>query len=111
MWEGTGDCTFFQAFPAVKCNNGIYYVYTSMNIQVGKWGNSLGIRIPGPVAKHFGLKDGSELDLSIGENSLVLKPAEKAKTKLVLDDLLRIMTPETLHGETDWAAPAGREEW
>jgi len=82
-----------------------------MNIYVGKWGNSLGLRIPGAVAKELGLHNGSELDLQTISGTLVLRPVPTPDANLSLDDLLAAITPETIHEETDWGDPQGREHW
>ena len=47
-----------------------------MNTQVGKWGNSLAVRIPGTYAKELHLKDGMELEVTRLENGLLLRPRE-----------------------------------
>ena len=82
-----------------------------MNIQVGKWGNSLGVRIPGTLAKELGLHDGSELDLQQVSGTLILRPVVRNEIEYSLEEMLARVTPESLHGETDWGAPAGKEEW
>jgi antitoxin MazE len=82
-----------------------------MNLQVGKWGNSLGMRIPVALAKELGIRDGSELDLQQISGSLVLRPVVKAEVEYSLEEMLAQITPESLHGETDWGAPEGREAW
>ena len=33
-------------------------------MKVAKWGNSLAIRVPADVARHFGLKEGDAVELS-----------------------------------------------
>jgi hypothetical protein len=40
-------------------------------------------------------------------------PAEDSfpAKELTLDDLVSRITPENVHGETDWGPPAGREAW
>ena len=45
-----------------------------MNTQVGKWGNSLAVRIPGPYAKDLDLKEGMDLEVSLVEGGLLLRP-------------------------------------
>jgi antitoxin MazE len=82
-----------------------------MNIQVGKWGNSLGVRIPLAMAKELGLHDGSEIDLQQVSGSLILRPVVKEEIAYSLDEMLAKMTPETIHTETDWGAAQGNEEW
>ncbi|MBI1918162.1 MAG: AbrB/MazE/SpoVT family DNA-binding domain-containing protein [Planctomycetes bacterium] len=79
-----------------------------MNTQVGKWGNSLAVRIPGPYAKDLDLKEGMDLEVSLVEGGLLLRPR---RTSYTLEELLARITPENLHGETDWGPPVGRESW
>jgi antitoxin MazE len=79
-----------------------------MNTQVGKWGNSLAVRIPGTYAKELHLKDGMELEVTILDDGLLLRPR---KHEYTLEELLDQVTPENLHGETDWGSAVGREAW
>jgi antitoxin MazE len=82
-----------------------------MNIQLGKWGNSLGVRIPAALAKEIGLHEGSELDLQQISGTLVLSPVVAADVKYSLDEMLSQITPESLHIETEWGAPVRSEHW
>lgn len=82
-----------------------------MNIQVGKWGNSLAVRIPRTLARTLGLHDGSEMDLQEVAGSLVLRPVVEEKYSYSLDEMLAQVTPEQIHSETDWGLPEGKEEW
>lgn len=59
-------------------------------LQVQKWGNSPGIRIPKALALKVGLEEGSEVDLDIEDGHLVIKP--KSGT---LDELLSRAPPTT----------------
>jgi antitoxin MazE len=79
-----------------------------MNTQVGKWGNSLAVRIPGTYAKELHLKDGMELEVTRLDDGLLLRPL---KHEYTLEELLDQVTPENLHGETDWGSAVGREAW
>ncbi len=79
-----------------------------MQTQVGKWGNSLAVRIPGTYAKDLDLKEGMELDVSVIDGGLLLRPRAKTFT---LEELLAQITPENVHGETDWGKAEGREAW
>jgi antitoxin MazE len=79
-----------------------------MHTQVGKWGNSLAVRIPGAYAKDLDLKEGMELEVSLVDGNLVLRPLP---TQYTLKELLAQITPENLHEETDWGPPVGRESW
>jgi antitoxin MazE len=79
-----------------------------MQTQVGKWGNSLAVRIPGAYARDLELKEGMELDVAVVEGAILLRPRRSAYT---LEELVSQITPENLHGETDWGHPVGREAW
>jgi antitoxin MazE len=79
-----------------------------MQAQIGKWGNSLAVRIPGTYAKDLDLTEGMELDVTVVEGGLLLRPRRQAYT---LDELVARITPENVHGETDWGEAVGRESW
>jgi antitoxin MazE len=79
-----------------------------MQTQIGKWGNSLAVRIPGIYARDLQLKEGMQLDMAVVEGGILLRPRRSGHT---LEELVSQITPENLHGETDWGRPAGREAW
>lgn len=79
-----------------------------MQVQIGKWGSNLAVRIPGIYAKDLGLKEGTALDMSLVEGGLLLRPC---RTEYSLEELVAQITPENLHDETDWGPGAGRELW
>jgi antitoxin MazE len=79
-----------------------------MKTQIGKWGNSLAVRIPGAWARSLDLKEGMELDVSLQDGGLLLRPRPKAYT---LEELVAQITPENVHGETDWGPAVGSEAW
>ena len=43
-----------------------------MEIQVKKWGNSLGIRIPQAIANQINIQDGSKINLLLKSNKIEL---------------------------------------
>jgi antitoxin MazE len=79
-----------------------------MNTQVGKWGDSLAVRIPNAYAKDLGLQEGMDLDVSLVDGGLLLRPRQERYT---LEELVAQITPENVHGDTDWGPPVGRESW
>jgi len=79
-----------------------------MKTQVGKWGNSLALRIPGAFAKELDLEEGTELEVTRVDGGLMVRPGKKEFT---LDELLKQIKPENIHGETDWGPAVGREAW
>jgi antitoxin MazE len=79
-----------------------------MKTQVGKWGNSLAVRIPGVHAKELQIEEGAELEMTRVSGGLLLRPKKRAYT---LGELLDQIKPENIHGETDWGQARGRETW
>ena len=79
-----------------------------MTIIVNKWGNSLGVRIPQPIANKVGFIAGMEVEIEIVDNTVVISPV---KRKYQLDELLEGVTPELIGGEYDWGEPVGGELW
>jgi len=74
-----------------------------------KWGNSLAIRIPKAFATEVGLKEESEVDVSLKSGKLVVAPVEKPGVTLKM--LLAKITEDNVHREADTGAAAGRESW
>jgi len=74
--------------------------------QVTKWGNSLGVRIPRPLAEEAGLAEGTPIVLEVGEDAIVIR-----RKRYSLETLLAKVTPENLHGEIDTGRPKGHEVW
>ena len=79
-----------------------------MEVRVQKWGNSLAVRLPKPVAKDAMIEDGSMVDVRVVNGKIV---AEPVGPKYALVDLLRGVKKSNLHGEVETGAPVGREVW
>lgn len=80
-----------------------------MTTDLGRWGNSLGVRIPKAVAERAGLREGDRVSLDVaGDGALVIRAATR---RYSLDELVAGITPRNRHDETDWGAPSGRERW
>jgi antitoxin MazE len=77
--------------------------------RVQKWGNSLALRIPTPLATEVGLKDNSPVELSLCKGKLIITPS--AEPAVSLDDLLAKVTKKNLHGEVDTGLARGAEVW
>jgi antitoxin MazE len=77
-----------------------------MQVQVTRWGNSLGLRIPKQVAARIGLHEGSRVEVEAEGNRLVVSPA---RPRYVLADLLENVTPEAMREAFDWGPDLGRE--
>ncbi len=80
----------------------------SNKVQVTKWGNSLAVRIPKPAAETAKLKQGDEIEVVASPGKVELRSVSKKPT---LAELVRKITRENRHDETDWGEPVGREVW
>jgi antitoxin MazE len=72
------------------------------NAQIVKWGNSLAIRIPKPLAEEAGLHEGDRVLMEAAEGQIEVRRADQPPS---LRELVARITPENRYGET----PAGRE--
>ena len=79
-----------------------------MHVRVQKWGNSLAVRIPKPLAKDAEVTEGTVLNLAVSEGKVVATPVEP---KLSLRELLSKVNKKNLHEEIDFGPPIGREIW
>lgn len=80
-----------------------------MKTRVQKWGNSLALRIPKSFAIEAGLREDAPVELSLIEGKVVIQPL--SQEPLTLEELLRGVTDQNLHGEWDTGPAVGREVW
>jgi len=80
-----------------------------METRVQRWGNSLALRIPKPLADEAGLKDNSPVKLSLRNRKLIVVPV--VKPAISLKHLLAKVTEKNLHREVDTGPAMGAEEW
>ena len=80
-----------------------------MLTRVQKWGNSLGLRIPKSFALQAGVEAGTEVDISVEDGELIIRPRQVARCDL--ETLLREVTTGNLHTEADTGPPVGKEAW
>jgi antitoxin MazE len=87
----------------------IITAWGAVESKIRKWGNSLGLRIPKAFAEEVGVEAGSAVDLSIEDGDLVVRVWRPPTQRL--EQLLRGVTPENLHGEVGTGEAVGREVW
>lgn len=80
-----------------------------MHVRVQKWGNSLAVRLPKPLAEDAEVKEGTVLNLAVSEGKVVATPVEKKKQSL--KQLLAKVTRKNLHAEIDSGPSVGHEIW
>jgi antitoxin MazE len=77
-----------------------------MQVQVARWGNSLGVRLPKELAARLGIAEGSRVEMQAEQDRIVISVARPVYT---LDELLVGTTPEAMHEAFDWGDDVGRE--
>jgi len=80
-----------------------------MITKVQKWGNSLALRIPKAFADSVGLGNGTQVELIMEDEKLVIVRSPVPHPDLA--DLLGRVTSENVHEEIDFGDPVGREAW
>jgi len=81
-----------------------------MKARMVKWGNSLAVRIPKPVAEEARFKEGDALEIEVVEGRVELRRASKVPT---LAALVAQITPENRYAEISTGGELGKEvvEW
>jgi antitoxin MazE len=79
-----------------------------MRSAVGKWGNSLALRLPRAIAAELELHEGSPVELRADNGALIVRPA---RPRYRLADLLAQTNGESLQAEVDWGEPQGDGAW
>lgn len=77
-----------------------------VQVQIAKWGNSLGLRVPRDVAARVGLTEGARVDIEASDDGRII--ITRSRRRFTLDELLKGMTPEREHVLED-DGPQGEE--
>ncbi len=86
----------------------MYLRSISMKSQIGRWGNSLAVRIPKHIADELALGVNDEVDCRLEKGQLIVEPLQKMP-KYTLVELLN--QELELEPEIDWGQPSGAEQW
>jgi antitoxin MazE len=70
-----------------------------IQVQIAKWGNSLGIRVPREVAARAGLFEGARVDIEASDDGRII--ISRSRRRFTLEELLAGMTPEREHALED----------
>jgi len=79
-----------------------------MKTKIRKWGNSLAVRLPKPLADQLKINSGSPVEITVEGETLTIKPMV---SRYRLNDLVSQIKPENRHEEVDWGKPEGEETW
>ena len=82
-----------------------------MVTKIQKWGNSQGLRLTKNLLTDAQLGVGDEVDISIKDGMMIVKPAKMIRGKHNLKDLVSRVPKNYQTGEVDWGKPVGKEVW
>lgn len=79
-------------------------------LQVGKWGNSAGIRLSKAVLDELGIKQGDSVQLTVKDGKAIIEPAKPKKITLewIISEMKRL-GPENEPELVDWGPDRGEE--
>ena len=80
-----------------------------METRVKKWGSSLALRIPKPLAIEAGLEEETLIELVLEEGKLSITPI--TEPRLTLNQFLAQVTGDNRHDEVDTRPATGAEAW
>lgn len=80
-----------------------------MRSKVQLWGNSLALRIPKYIARQINIDIGSNVDISLEEEKIVIKPFNDKNESLEV--YLSKINKNNIHTELSFGEPAGGEVW
>jgi len=78
-----------------------------IRVQISKWGNSLGLRVPRDVAAQTGLTEGVQVDVEARDDGSIV--VRKTKPRYTLEELIAGMTPDKEHPAMFDDDPRGSE--
>jgi len=80
-----------------------------MRANIQKWGNSLALRIPKPLAEQAHISQGSLVEIRIVDDVIQIEPI--APQHYTLKGLLAEITQDNIHEEVDTGEAQGKEVW
>ena len=78
-------------------------------LDIKKWGNSLGVRLPAPIAREARLKENQKVRIETDGDQVTIRAADD--NVLSLEQRLEIFDKEQLGGEIMAAQSVGAEVW
>lgn len=82
---------------------------TETVLDIKKWGNSLGVRLPAAIARAARLRIDQRVRLSVEDGAVVIRPEQDAD--VTLDDRLSRFDPARHGGEIMETRAVGAEKW
>lgn len=82
-------------------------ILSGMRVTVKMWGNSASVRIPASVLNAAKLHVDSRVDVREEAGRIIVEPVRDDADPLA--SLIARITPDNVHSEFDFGAPAGKE--
>ena len=82
-----------------------------MLAKIQKWGNSQGLRLTKNLLEDAQFDVGDEVDVSVKNGVMIVKPAKRIRGRHNLKDLVARIPQNYETGEVDWGEPVGKEIW
>ena len=80
----------------------------NIELQLGKWGNSMGVRIPKSISNMLGLRPKDKIRCTVEDDRLILQPVRPVQKY----SLKRLLSEVNETGdEISWGKPEGKEVW
>ena len=81
-----------------------------MTVNIQKWGNSQGIRIPKHMLEELTWSDNETVDISVADGKIIIERVT-ASGKKNIKELFEGFKGTYKPSEFDWGKPSGREVW
>ena len=81
-----------------------------MTVNIQKWGNSQGIRIPKHMLDDLSWSDNETVDITIENGKIVIERTSPSQKKNIVE-LFEGFNGKYDAEEFDWGEPSGREAW
>ena len=82
-----------------------------MLTRIQKWGNSQGLRLAKNLLVDAQLDIGDEVDISVKEGIMLIRPAKRIRGRHSLKDLVKRIPENYKTSEVGWGDPVGKEVW
>ncbi len=82
-----------------------------MVTKIQQWGNSQGLRLPKRLLEDVQLTIGDEVDISVNNGNIIIRPARRIQRRYKLEDLVAKIPEDYKTVEIDWGKAAGKEIW
>jgi antitoxin MazE len=82
---------------------------TATVLDIKKWGNSLGVRLPAAIARAARLHVDQRVHLSVEEGAIIIRPEQSHDVSL--EERLSRFDPARHGGETMQTRAVGAEKW